>query len=84
VKLLLDTHAFLWFVSGAQEMEKAAGGAIESEEAEASLSVASIWEIAIKASLGKLELDVPLVDLIETGVVDNGIAILPVQVRMGS
>ncbi len=68
MKLLLDTHAFLWFASGSKELSARARRAIENPAHIAYLSVASAWEMAIKLSLGKLTLGVPLDDLIERGV----------------
>ncbi len=56
MKLLLDTHAFLWFVAGDERMSRRARHAIEAEDAELVLSTASVWEMAIKAGLGRLEL----------------------------
>lgn len=56
MKLLLDTHAFLWFVGGDDRLGERAKTAIEDIQNERFLSIASIWELAIKHSLGKLQL----------------------------
>jgi len=56
VKLLLDTHVFLWFVAGDERLSRRARRAMEAEDAELLLSAAVIWEMAIKAGLGRLEL----------------------------
>jgi PIN domain nuclease of toxin-antitoxin system len=56
VKLLLDTHAFLWFVTGDARLSRAARRALEAADNELILSAASVWEMAIKASLGRLTL----------------------------
>jgi len=56
MRLLLDTHVFLWAVSGSPLLKPAARRAIESAE-QAYVSAASIWEIAIKAGLGKIDAD---------------------------
>jgi len=56
MRLLLDTHAFLWFVTGDALLSRRARRAMESEEAEIILSAASVWEMAIKAALGRLTL----------------------------
>lgn len=53
--LLLDTHAFLWWLAGSRKLGRRARRAIESGDA-VWLSAASAWEIAIKAALGRLEL----------------------------
>jgi PIN domain nuclease of toxin-antitoxin system len=56
VKLLLDTHALLWFQAGDRRLSRAARAAMESPDAELLVSAASVWEMAIKASLGRLRL----------------------------
>jgi PIN domain nuclease of toxin-antitoxin system len=56
VKLLLDTHAFLWFASGDRRLSRKARAAMEADDAELYLSAATVWEMAIKASLGRLTL----------------------------
>jgi PIN domain nuclease of toxin-antitoxin system len=63
MKILLDTHTFLWFLDGASELSKRARTLIESPEHEKYISIASFWEIAIKNSLGKLTLEVPFPEL---------------------
>lgn len=59
MNLLLDTHAFLWFVGGCSELSATARQLIEEPANQPFLSAASIWEIAIKLSLGKLRLARP-------------------------
>ena len=54
MKLLLDTHAFLWFATGDRRLGRAARTALEQAEAQLYLSAASIWELAIKSSLERL------------------------------
>ena len=56
MRLLLDTHALLWFQTGDRRLSRAARAAIETDDAELLLSAASVWEMAIKASLGRLHL----------------------------
>jgi PIN domain nuclease of toxin-antitoxin system len=71
MKLLLDTHIFLWFIMGsptlsthARDLIEDEANEIEDEANEKFLSVASLWEIAIKYSLGKLSLSAPFDKLI--------------------
>lgn len=64
MKLLADTHAFLWFVTDAPQLSAKAKALLESPDTERFLSIASIWEMAIKASLGKLTLRNPLEEFI--------------------
>ena len=56
MRLLLDTHIFLWAVAGSPRLKPAARRLIESAE-QMYVSAASIWEVAIKAQLGKIEAD---------------------------
>lgn len=56
MRLLLDTHIFLWAVAGSRLLKPAARRLIESAD-EVHVSAASIWEIAIKARLGKINAD---------------------------
>ena len=77
MKILLDTHTFLWFLGGASELSKSARTLIENLENEKYISIASFWEIAIKNSLGKLTLDVPFAEL-KAEAVKNSFQILPI------
>ena len=79
MRLLLDTHTFLWFVAGDSVLSPTARRRIESGRHDKFLSVASIWEIAIKVGLGKIELDMPIDKLAEMGAIDNGIKLLPIE-----
>jgi PIN domain nuclease of toxin-antitoxin system len=53
VKLLLDTHIMLWWALGDEQLSKAARSYISDERNECLISVASVWEIAIKSHLGR-------------------------------
>ena len=57
MRVLLDTQAFLWWTSGSDRLTPRAAEAIEDPRTEVLVSVASAWEIAIKAALGRLELE---------------------------
>jgi PIN domain nuclease of toxin-antitoxin system len=54
VRLLLDSHAFLWCAFSPERLSSAAREAIENPNNEVHLSIASAWEIAIKAGMGRL------------------------------
>ncbi len=56
MRVLLDTHAFLWWVEDAPALSKRARSAISNPANECLVSLASCWEMAIKLSLGKLRL----------------------------
>jgi PIN domain nuclease of toxin-antitoxin system len=60
MKLLLDTHSFLWFIGGDERLSSTAQTLIEDVNNDVFLSVASLWEMAIKISLGRLQLAQPL------------------------
>lgn len=62
---LLDTHTFLRFLEGSDNLSKKARLSIENTENTKFISIASIWKIAIKLNLGKLKLDIKLEDLKE-------------------
>lgn len=55
-RLLLDTHAFLWFVSASERLSAAARQAIIKKETDVFISRISYWEICLKVSIGKLHL----------------------------
>jgi len=60
VKLLLDTHALLWFAAGDRRLSARARAAMEQDDAELYISAVSVWEMAIKSSLGRLRLPHPV------------------------
>ena len=76
MRLLLDTHAFLWFIGGDERLSAKAKEAIADLENEVFLSVASLWEIAVKINVGKLKLPRPFGELIPEQLMQNEIAIL--------
>jgi PIN domain nuclease of toxin-antitoxin system len=59
MRLLLDTHAFLWFVIGDSALSNKSRALIEDESNDKFFSVASLWEVAIKVSIGRLTLSAP-------------------------
>ncbi len=75
MRLLLDTHAFLWFVDDNPRLSAHAKALLESD-ADLSLSLASLWEIAIKTSIGKLTLAHPFDLFISRQLPANGIELL--------
>jgi PIN domain nuclease of toxin-antitoxin system len=81
MKLLLDTHTFIWLDTAPEKLSPTALAACEAPDNELYFSVVSAWEIQIKAQLGRLTLDVPLKDMVEVQQTDNGLQILPVELR---
>jgi PIN domain nuclease of toxin-antitoxin system len=74
---LLDTHTLIWFINGDPELSRTARTAIESENTINFVSIASLWEMAIKISLGKLELKTPF-NQIGRQIEENGFEVLPI------
>jgi PIN domain nuclease of toxin-antitoxin system len=59
VRALLDTHTFIWFAEGSASLSAVAAEFIGDGENDLLLSVASLWEMAIKVNLGRLRFDAP-------------------------
>jgi PIN domain nuclease of toxin-antitoxin system len=74
---LLDTHVLIWVLEDSPRLSRRARAWVADPANECWVSAASIWEIAIKARLGKLELASPLASL-ERAVADSGLAALDV------
>jgi PIN domain nuclease of toxin-antitoxin system len=55
--LILDTHALIWFINGDNQLPEKAVKLIKNLDIKCFVSIASIWEIAIKLSLGKLDIN---------------------------
>jgi PIN domain nuclease of toxin-antitoxin system len=81
MKLLLDTHTFLWFIMGSSRLIKKACELIEDVNNERLLSIASLWEMAIKISLGKLTLVEPFEVLIPRQLKLNRIELLNIKIE---
>mgnify|MGYP006272454023 CR=1 FL=1 len=79
MKLLLDTHAFLWFIGGSERLSSHARKLIADEDNDRYLSVASLWEMAIKVSIGKLDVPLPFTRLVRQHVTGNAIDVLHVE-----
>jgi PIN domain nuclease of toxin-antitoxin system len=75
---LLDTHAFLWLMDDPDLLSDTARARIDAAPTEVLLSATSLWEIAIKRSLGKLELPVSSARLLELAR-DSGTPVLPIE-----
>lgn len=79
MRLLLDTHAFLWFVVGSSALSVTARSLIEDEGNEKLVSIASAWEMAIKASLGRLAVAQPFDAVLGEQISRNGFSLLSVS-----
>jgi len=81
MKLLLDTHAFLWWVEDAPQLSSVARKVIQKDGNEIYFSMASCWEMAIKSSIGKLKLTVPVRNYVPQHLSANGFKQLAMTFR---
>ncbi len=65
MRLLLDTHVFIWLDTAPERLSSSALTACRGPENDLLLSVASAWEMEIKQRIGKLRLDVPLESMVQ-------------------
>ena len=79
MKLLLDTHTFLWFLDDSPQLSQKGKALLEADN-ELLLSIASLWEIAIKLRLSKLTVAVPIEVLMTQQLTQNDIELLPITV----
>ncbi len=81
MRLLLDTHAFLWWVAGEDRLGVRARRAMADPETECLLSLASVWEMAVKISLGKLRITGELGRFVSEHLAANAFRALPIDIR---
>ncbi len=77
--LLFDTHSFIWWANESAKLSATALAALEDENNRLFLSDVSIWEMQIKIQLGKMKLNMPLPDLIESQKQDNNVEMLSIK-----
>jgi PIN domain nuclease of toxin-antitoxin system len=80
MKILLDTHTFLWFINDSPELSSKAAELIESD-VDLWISIASLWEIAIKVNLKKLTLPDDYEHFIPHQITLNGIEVLSISLQ---
>lgn len=81
MKLLLDTHAFLWWIGDDARLSASARQAIADPGNDVSFSVASAWELAIKTALGRFDADGNLSLFLREHVQQNAFLVLPVRLE---
>jgi PIN domain nuclease of toxin-antitoxin system len=81
VRVLIDTHTFLWFVSDDPQLSITARAIIEDTANDVLLSIASVWELAIKISLGKLSISAPFATFLPDQLRVNAIDVLGITVE---
>lgn len=80
MKFLLDTHTLIWFIIGNSQLPVPLRIMIETVENQRLVSIVSLWEIAIKMSLGKLDMGAPFSALVPGQLIANRMEILPISV----
>ncbi len=78
---LLDTSSFLWFVSDHSRLSAIARRHLEDSGNSVHLSLASVWEIAIKSILGKLELPLPFDEFIDITILGYSLSVLAIEME---
>jgi PIN domain nuclease of toxin-antitoxin system len=81
MRILLDTHTFLWWITDDPRLSAQARKVIRDKRNELLFSAASGWEIAIKARLGRLQLPDDLEQFIVTQLSINTMSVLPIQLN---
>jgi PIN domain nuclease of toxin-antitoxin system len=79
MKILFDTHAFIWWDSQIEKLSPTALQLCNDPQNTLLLSVASLWEIQIKHQLGKLTLEMPLAEIVSAQQATNAVTILPIE-----
>lgn len=83
MRLLLDTHAFLWWLAGDEALSAAARKAIADASNDVFVSAVSAWEIATKHRLGKLPGVAAIVAALDATIADQNFIGLPISVLHG-
>ena len=78
MRLLLDTHAFIWYTRDSSKLSITGRSLIDNGENDILLSTASVWEMAIKHSIGKLTFSMPFMEFIKQQIAVNRIDILEI------
>lgn len=81
MKILIDTHVFIWYIQNSDRLPNSVATLINDGSNEILFSIASIWEMAIKQSTGKLNLGVPYIGFIEKQMRFNNMKLLPISLN---
>jgi PIN domain nuclease of toxin-antitoxin system len=79
MRLLLDTHTFLWFVWASPQLASSVRSLIEDTANQKFVSVAGLWELAVKVSIGKLTLAKPLDEFLVEHLEGNAFEMLSIE-----
>ena len=80
MRVLLDTHALIWYVDQDHLLSPSAHAAITSADNDLLLSAATLWEVSIKVGLKKLALSLPYRQWMNKAIADLGLILLPITV----
>jgi PIN domain nuclease of toxin-antitoxin system len=78
MRLLLDTHAFIWYTTDSSRLTATGRSLIDNGENDILLSTASVWEMAIEHSIGRLTFSMPFMEFIKQQIAVNRIDILEI------
>jgi PIN domain nuclease of toxin-antitoxin system len=86
MKILLDTHTFIWYITDSPQLSQNAKKLIENENTEKLLSLASVWEMGIKHSIGKLNFYRPFMSLSKSNLLSriSGYSVLILSILKSS
>lgn len=79
MKALLDTHVFIWAISEPSRLSSRVLQLIEDRDNEILVSIASAWEMAIKASTGKLRIGAHAAVFVQRNLLEHRMTLLPIQ-----
>ena len=79
MKYLLDSHVLFWIITGDLQLSRKAKNIYLDEKNKIFISIASLWEIAIKISLNKLSISMRLPEFVQEHVIANEISIMPIE-----
>ena len=80
MRYLLDTSSFLWYVSDHHRLSTAATERLDDPVSTIHLSLVSIWEVAIKFNMGKLDLPLPFNEFVDTTIHSYSLRLLNIQI----
>jgi PIN domain nuclease of toxin-antitoxin system len=81
MRVLIDTHVLIWWTGETNQLSPLVQDMLADQQTEPVLSMASIWEMQIKISLGKLSLQMDLPTLVETEMSRNRFTLLPIELK---
>ncbi|MDZ8259958.1 type II toxin-antitoxin system VapC family toxin [Nostoc sp. ChiQUE01b] len=79
MRILLDTHTLIWFFQGHKSFSDKMRLLIEDQNNEKLISIASVWEMSIKQSIGKLSFSLPIKTFIEQQIAFNDFKLLNIN-----